>query len=323
MYDIKIERQIAFEENYPIVCHSGYLSAMGDEYGYLCGYVGEKLHCFIPFVVKRKLIFNYLEMKCETVMIADDVDEQIFLDQVVAYCRKFTNYDFIAQPPTNVLFSCAPEGAQKAPFGSYRVDLSKSEEALWKNIHAKHRNVIRRAKKNGVEIHFGEAWFTPVYRNITQTLARNGMSMIAETKLRQLLLNIPESVLVACSMFEGEVQSSAIVLYSKHRGYYFWGGTSPHCHLGANNLLHWKIMKRLKREGVKTYDFVGARIDPSEHPRLAGIQRFKSRFGASLERGYLWKYPLKQWKYDLFYALLRLKQKKGDIIDQEKDTLDV
>ncbi|MBF0212782.1 MAG: hypothetical protein HQM00_04350, partial [Magnetococcales bacterium] len=38
------------------------------------------------------------------------------------------------------------------PFGTYRVDLRQSEEALWQGVHSKHRNVIRHARSHGVEL---------------------------------------------------------------------------------------------------------------------------------------------------------------------------
>ena len=37
-------------------------------------------------------------------------------------------------------------------FGTYVIDLSESEDKLWERVHSKHRNVIRRAIKEGVEI---------------------------------------------------------------------------------------------------------------------------------------------------------------------------
>ena len=89
----------------------------------------------------------------------------------------------------------------------------------------------------------------------------------------------------------------------------------------AMNLLHWSAMKLMKERGVKYYDFVGARINPDEGSKYEGIQRFKSRFGGELKKGYLWKMPLNKFKYKLFCWLVAAKQGRnycGDVIDQER-----
>jgi len=302
------------------VCHPGYLSSYGSEYGYICGYEKERLLCFIPFTVKHKLIFHYIEFKCQTVILDDKVDEKIFLNNMIDFLKSQKAYDFISQPPTNTLFRYFPDGSCYSEFGSYRIDLSVDEDSLWKQIHAKHKNVIRRAKKEGVLVKIGDHYFDQAYEIIDSTLRRNHMRMLPKEQLLRMRINMRNSFLVACSFKDEILQSSAIILYSKYGGYYFWGGTSENIVLGANNLLHWEIIKVLKSKKVYQYDFVGARIRPEKSSRLEGIQRFKKRFGASMHRGYLWKYPLKPWKFKLFYLMLKLKQKKGDIIDQEKDS---
>ncbi len=319
MFTIKIKKVLPYKESFPVTAHPGYLASSGGEYGYLCGYIGEKLTCFIPFTVKKKFLFKYIEFKSETIIIDDSIDETLFLNSLVKVLKDDKKYDFIAQPTTNTLFNSYPEGSIVAPFGAYRIDLSQSIERLWENVHSKHKNVIRRALREGVKIETGDYLFDLAYANIEQTLQRSDMKMIPRKQLWNMLNSMPDAFLVACSFHKDVLQSSAIVLYSQKRGYYFWGGTASHALLGANNLLHWEIIKFLKLKRVREYDFVGARIHPAPGSKLAGIQRFKRRFGARMYYGYLWKYPLKRWKYILFSILLRIKQKGGDIIDQEKD----
>ena len=122
--------------------------------------------------------------------------------------------------------------------------------------------------------------------------------------------------------FEGELQGAGILLWSENRSaYYMFGGSAVKPHAGAMNLLHWSAMKLMKERGVKYYDFVGARINPDEGSKYEGIQRFKSRFGGELKKGYLWKMPLNKFKYKLFCWLVAAKQGRnycGDVIDQER-----
>ena len=86
------------------------------------------------------------------------------------------------------------------------------------------------------------------------------------------------------------------------------------------NLLHWEAIKYFKEKGIKRYDFVGARISPEKGSKLEGIQRFKSRFGPTLKRGYLWKKNINPLKTNLynFLVLIKTLNCKGDVVDQER-----
>ena len=78
----------------------------------------------------------------------------------------------------------------------------------------------------------------------------------------------------------------------------------------------------MKKRGVKWYDFVGARINPSPGSKVEGIQRFKSRFGGELKEGFLWKKNYNKIKSSFYsialYSYGKIKKiNVKDIIDQE------
>ena len=93
--------------------------------------------------------------------------------------------------------------------------------------------------------------------------------------------------------------------------------------LGENHLLHWQAIKDAKQNGIKYFDFIGARINPEPGSKQEGIQKFKKYFGGELVKGYLWKMPIRKFKYYFYNFLVRckyfikFKKYKGDIIDQE------
>ena len=82
-------------------------------------------------------------------------------------------------------------------------------------------------------------------------------------------------------------------------------------------------MLEFKKMGVREYDFMGARLNVEKGSKLEGIQRFKSRFGGELKKGYLWKYEINPIKTKTIYFLqkvifkLKGQDYKGDAIDQE------
>ena len=200
------------------------------------------------------------------------------------------------------------------------VDLSLDEDALFANLHTKHRNVIKKAEKDGVRVSCGVENRGVCEALIQSTLERQHIGLLSQGMLEGL--SRVKHIDYWVASFEGELQGAAILLWSENRSaYYMFGGSAVKPHAGAMNLLHWSAMKLMKERGVKYYDFVGARINPDEGSKYEGIQRFKSRFGGELKKGYLWKMPLNKFKYKLFCWLVAAKQGRkycGDVIDQER-----
>jgi lipid II:glycine glycyltransferase (peptidoglycan interpeptide bridge formation enzyme) len=226
--------------------------------------------------------------------------------------------DFIRSHHT-ALFNYFPDDSIYCRFGSYILDLSQSEEALLSNIHSKHRNVIKKAKKDNVLISCGKENRDKCEFLINSTLSRQKVHQINQNMLNKLtaLSNIDYWI----AEYNDEIHGAAIIVWAENSAYYLYGGSIEKTHSGAMNLLHWAAIMEMKKRNVKFYDFVGARIDPEEGSKYEGIQRFKSRFGGELKQGYLWKLPLNKVKYKLYVSMQKLKnygQFKGDIIDQER-----
>jgi lipid II:glycine glycyltransferase (peptidoglycan interpeptide bridge formation enzyme) len=305
------------EKYLPIVAYKEYIT----NGLWCCGYHNNELIFILPFIVKKRLIFRYLIAVNETIIVKEGYSEKEFLNNLIDKLKN--EYDFIIQPTTNCVFNTFPDGAIKAPFGSYILNLELEENMLWKNIHSKHKNVIRRALKEGVEIKEGLEYFDDVYNLIYYTLEKNKIGIENKNSLKNKILNLKDNFLVIGSYYKGDIQSAAIIPFNKYKGYYVYGGSIDKPLLGSHNLLQWEVIKKLKSLGVKKYDFVGARIEPKTE-KLKGIQRFKSRFGCELKKGYLWKYIFNKPKYFLYIQILKLlslKQGvkfKADIIEQEK-----
>lgn len=275
----------------------------------------------LPFYIKKKFIFNYLLFTLGIKSKVSKEKKQHFLNCAVDYIKANLSVDFILTQHVTALFDCYPTHSTYCSFGSYILDLTKSEEELFAGLHTKHRNVIKKAEKDGVLVSCD-----------MDNKREQCISLIQDTLVRQRLVPVRTSLLEGFSKvcqadywiaeYNGEVQGAAIILWtSQCCAYYMFGGSCSKPHSGAMNLLHWTAIRKMKERDVRYYDFVGARINPEEGSKYEGIQRFKSRFGGELAEGYLWKIPIRKFKYRLFCWLLALKQKgnyKGDIIDQER-----
>lgn len=308
----------------PIFATEEYLLTKSDDYGW---FISDNF--ILPYFVNKKLIFKYIVFPNEIINLQNNLDinaEKIFLDSVIKNIQSHLKYvDFVIQSPTNVVFNTYPTGSIHAPFGSYQIKLTQSEDILFANLHSKHRNVVRKAIKDGVIIEKGSSFQNDAFELVLSTMIRQKMNFTSKKLYLNEVNKIKENLEFYLAKKDGEIQGSAIIYWNENGAYYVYGGSIENPYGGSLNLMHWEIIKDMKSRNVKLYDFVGARLEPKKGSKLEGIQRFKSRFGATMKKGYLWKYPIKPLKYKLFELLKKINAKIknrpyiGDIIDQERN----
>lgn len=295
----------------------------GNDFFYLCS------NSYVLGVrVKKKLFFKYAFFPSEPFMYKSSGESlKDFLNQVCVYLKCECGIHWINENDTASLFMDYPDGAISIPFGSHVVDLTKSEEDLWKGVHSKHRNVIKKAEKDGVVIESGttDKLISDYHMIDIETWERSNKKADNQYELGNFIKSLKENAIIYMAYKDGEAQSGAIFYFNTQMCYYMLGANTNSPSTGSGNLLQWKAMLDMKEKGVKNYSFVGCRINEDENSKYHGIQRFKERFGGELVKGYLFKVIFCKYKYILFKALLAIKSfiRTGsiicpkDIIDQE------
>lgn len=306
-----------------IYASEAFLKTVGDEYGWLGGFnnAGE-LRCILPYTIVRKAIFRMVRFRVETIPIDNKFaieEEKDFLNDVVNYFRN-AGADMIIPATTNTIFKTYPDGADVAPYGSYIIDLTQTEEDLWANLHSKHRNVVRNAMKKEVEIVDGIEFMVTAHAVIRDTLRRSKLEFMSYDEFKHFVCNLNENIKILVANYEGVAQGCAVIPYSKHSAYYLYGGSIPHPISGAMNLLQWEAIKMFRNLGVQRYDFVGVRINPAEGSKQEGLMTFKQRFGGHLAKGFMWKYSLSPLKYAVYSHAVKFLR-GGDIVDTERHKL--
>ena len=307
-------------DNVSVFALEPFLKTKSKEYGW---FYNDDVVLPVVFKQRKILFFNFQSAYFTAAFTGnkkiESSEEKELVYKVIDLLKKM-KVDYIKQPMAGALFKTYPENSRECFFGTYRVDLLKDEDILFSEIHSKHRNVIRKAEKDGVVIKKGYEYIDESYNLIEQTYTRQNKKPITYKKYFEEINNLKNNSEIYISFYNDKPQTSAVIVYTKYSAYYLHGGMCDKPATGANNLLHWTAIKDMKEKGIAAYDFMGARVSVEKESKLYGVQLFKKRFSTELTSGYLWKYVINKKKYIIFTLLhlLRHWNLKEDSIDQER-----
>jgi len=312
--------EFEWQPEFSIYASPGFLAAVSDAYGWLGGRdEGGTLRFILPYTIVRRHGVRMVRFRVETIVTQPTPDgmreERQFLDACLRWFKD-NGAHVIIPASTNTLFRTFPDGAQAVPYGSYVLDLTPPEEELWNRVHPKHRNVIRGAQKKGVQVLTGLEYAPAAYDLIAETFRRSAMPLMSRQAFDRMIRGLGNQVQVFVALHKGVVQACAVIPFSRYSAYYAYGGTSASPVTGASNLLQWEAIRHFRAFGTQRYDFCGARINPDEGSKAAGLAMFKARFGGQLRTGYMWKCPLQPLRAAIYNLGVRLLR-GGDIVDQE------
>jgi len=162
----------------------------------------------------------------------------------------------------------------------------KREEELMMGMEKKHRNLVRRAIKEGVEIK----------KTTDQEAIDRFWDLYAETSKRHNFTRYPKKLLqgqlqffsnedqalMLEAVYEGEVLASAMIMFYGNSGAYHHGASSSkpeHRKIPASYLLQWEAIKEAQKRGCKSYNFWGISPDKNKKHPFYGITHFKTGFG--------------------------------------------
>lgn len=320
---------VAWQPALPVFASGPFLASLSDERGWIGGVDPDgRLRCVLPYVIIRKGVFRMVRFPVETIDLCGDLTvdmERQFLGEAVRHLGQ-SGADVIVPATFNSVFRTYPQGAIAAPYGTLLIDLAQPEDVLWKNLHSKHRNVVRNAQNKGVRVRSGRQHVDTAYRLVRESFGRSARGALARARLglrsdeagfRRQIEALGDNAAVFVAEHEGIVQAAAVIPFSAYRGYYMHGGSIAKPVTGAMNLLQWEVILHLRSAGVRHYDFFGARIRPEQGSKIDGIMKFKERFGGAFVSGYMWKFPFRPLKYRLYCAAARIRN-GGDVVDQER-----
>jgi hypothetical protein len=284
---------------------------------YISVYESNKIISELAIIIKSKFGFK----KAQLVYQPYPIVNQIMMDELLIFLKQSNKIDFLLPTPNYIPFDFAPKQSIYCNFGSYQIDLTKDETALFNQMHKKVRQTIRKAQRENLEVLSNEKSLVDGYEVIKATLLKSGLNPPNYQELEKMI----SYNLIKCwsIYFEDKVQATLIMLFGKYDCYTYYTGTIEKAFVGAINLLYWSVMLEMKNQKKLFFDFSGARVIPKIDSKQEGIQKFKERLGSIMLQGYMWKAIFKPIKYKLYILLMKVYVFKNkskyqkDIIDQE------
>lgn len=143
---------------------------------------------------------------------------------------------------------------------SGRVDLTRSEDEIWRGLGSTFRNRVRNAEKSGATLDVATGgvaheWMLARHRD---NMAAKGFSAADARMLRALRAAAPETVLVFRMMLGLiPVAGMSVVSFGNHCEYHVgWFGPEGR-KLNAGNFLMWHVLREMKRRDRQSFDVGG------------------------------------------------------------------
>jgi len=155
---------------------------------------------------------------------------------------------------------------------TWEIDISRSEEEIFSSFRKTHRNLIRRAIKEGVKIEVSkEIEAVEIFNNLyQQTAQRHHFVPFSKEFLEKEFLSFKEdnSLLVFLGKYQGKVISSAMIIFYDQTAYYHQGA-SLEGKIPSSYLLQWEVIKESKKRNCQKYNMWG--IAPIKNERIKEV----------------------------------------------------
>jgi hypothetical protein len=155
------------------------------------------------------------------------------------------------------------------------LDLRQEEDEIWKkSINAKRRNMIRKAKKNGVSVKKDEINLANFYSVYSMANERYGLSSLPLDFFKELQESKNVRFIPMLAYYNDSPYGALGLIYDKDYAFYWLGASVENSeNMGQGDLLQWEAIKHSQENGCKYYDLCYI-----EKEKLPHIYEFKRGF---------------------------------------------
>ena len=174
---------------------------------------------------------------------------------------------------------------QVSEWGTYVIDLERSEEELWEGLKSTGRKAGRRAEREGSTVRTlqGEEDQIAYQQFRDACMKRRGSRSFSvnQTTIRNRWLSQIAAEDIYVAEFEGQMISSLVILRFGGWVHELAAHQSQMAHdrkLYGGDMIKWEVIRRESAEGATAYDLCGVNPEPAT-PKEQDIDRFKKKWG--------------------------------------------
>ena len=194
------------------------------------------------------------------------------------------------------------------------LDLS-SPEVIWENIISKNKNMIRKAEKNGIEIHHGKdlALFEDFLRIYNATMEKDHAKeyyFFGEKFYKCIHNDLYDNYEMFYAVLNGEIIAMSIMLFAnKQMHYHLSGSVLKYRNLTPTNLLLYKAALWGCEQGYRTFH-LGGGVGSGED----NLYKFKAAFNKN--SGYQFSIGKKISNEEKYKELMEIRRKEDPTFDE-------
>ncbi|MDI6787415.1 MAG: peptidoglycan bridge formation glycyltransferase FemA/FemB family protein [Planctomycetota bacterium] len=189
---------------------------------------------------------------------------------------------------------------------TFRLNLQKSVDELWKSLEVRTRTAIRKAEKQLVNINVlnGVNEFEIFYKLLKATGKRKGFILPSFDFVKAVwkILSPKQHAHIFLAEYKNLPLSGAFILRFGKKCWYFLGASNTaHREVNPNEFLHWYIIQWAKEKGHHLYDLWGCENIRDTAKQVTGVTLFKRGFGGEFT-GFIGEYdyaysPVLYWTW--------------------------
>lgn len=318
----------SFEE-YDVYYLSGYVRAFyihGDGDPFLLYYEGEGLKAIYVYMRRPTAIVGIFDSVTPYgyggVLFEGDASEENKTAFWKEYLTKMEEEHII---DNFVRYHPVIKNAEPMKTISNVIDLGKtialdlaSPEVIWNNIVSKNRNMIRKAEKNGIEIHHGKdlTLFEDFRRIYNATMEKDNAEeyYFFEEKFYESVHNdLHDNYEMFYAVLNGEIIAMSIMLFANDQMHYHLSGSMiEYRNLAPSNLLLYKAALWGCEQGYKTFH-LGGGVGSGED----NLYKFKAAFNRNSD--YRFSIGKQIFDEEKFNELVAIRESEDSSFDKESN----
>lgn len=180
-------------------------------------------------------------------------------------------------------------GAKKAPMHltadlTLQLDLKLSEEELLSQMRKNHRNLIRRAERDGITTKIStDPADMEEFCDWQEYLAKKHhfIPFSREFLKTQFEVFVSDNQVALISSYSGNklLASAFVIFYNKEAVYHYGISTPDNDKLPGSYAVQWRAIEEARNRGCQFYNFWGVAPEGEKQHRFAGVSMFKRGFG--------------------------------------------